>query len=316
MGGAVLLAGLLVGASLAFAQEGEDPEESSLGRLFGAVEDAASPDAVASDSLEGITADLLADIEPLVDQIRDRIIGAVDEAVAADIVTEEEGAALKERIEAFELPDELPFPLHRFDDERFSADGECFGFRFGPDGAEVDGDCPDFGDGFPFGPRGFGFEGRPFGLFDGDGFLEDLDFDLDGLMERLESGMNLDEALQDLDIDLEGLLSEARQEAAAELEKLVEDGTLTRERADWIKDLLEGFDLGGGFPFGLHDLDFGEFGFDDFDIDGFDFEGFDLGEFDFDRFRGPRGHGEGFHFFFGDDGSTEDVNADNAVLDV
>lgn len=319
MGSAVLLAGLLVGASLAFAQEGNAADGSSLERIFGIVEDAArqsSDGSVAeTDALDEITADLLADIEPLVDQIRDRVLVAVDEAVAADVISAEDGAALKEKISEFELPDKLSLPGHRFGvgEHEFRIDGDCFRFRLG-DGAEVDGECPDFDipEGSPFGPKGFEFEGRPFDRF-GDrfeGFLEDLDLDLDGLMERLESGMSLDEAFTDMDIDLDQLLADSRQEAMADLDKLVDDGTISQEKADSIKEMLESFDPGGGFPFGL-----GEFSFEGFDFGEFDFDGFDFGEFEFDRFGGPRGHWHGFGFF-GDDGSPGDVDAEGAVLDV
>jgi hypothetical protein len=300
MGGAVLLAGLMVGASLAFAQESEEPE-----------------DAAGASAIEEITADLLNDIDPLVDQIKDRVLLALDEAAAAEIMTEEQAKALKEGIEGFELPDEFPLPMHRFGlDEGLNLDGDCFRFRFGPEGAEADGDCPDFKlpEGFPFGPEGLEFEGRPFGFFgdEFDGFLEDLDVDLDGLLERLGSGMNLEESLADLDIDLELLLSDARIDATKELDKLVEDGKITQERADSIKEMLEGIDLSEGLPFGLRDF---EFDFGDFNIEGFDFENFDFGEFDFDGFHGPRGHGHSFDFF-GNDGSTGEVNADEVVFDV
>jgi hypothetical protein len=323
MGGAVLLAGLLVGASLAFAQEGNEPGGSSLERLFDIVEDAARQSSDESgpeaNALDEITADLLADIEPLVDQIRDRVLVAVDEAVAADLIAEEDAAALKERIAGFELPDELPLRGHAFGfgERDFRIDGDCFRLRVGPDGAEADGECPEFDlpEGFPFGPKGFEFEGRPFNLFGDrfDGFPEDLDLDLDGLMERLESGMNLDEAFTDLDIDLDQLLADARDEAMAEIDRLVEDGTISEERADSIKKMLEGFDPGAGFPFGFEDFSLEGFDFDSFDFGEFDFDGFDFGEFEFDRFRGPRGHGHGF---FGGDGSTGDVDAASAGLDV
>lgn len=308
-GGAVLLAGLLVGASLAFAQESDEPpEESTLERIFGIVEDAvADSDATstAAESLDEITADLLADIEPLVDQIRDRVLIAVDDAVAAELLTDEQAAALKERIAAFELPDELPLWGHglRFGAEDFDFDGDCFRFRFGPEGTTAEGDCPEFPEGFPFGPEGFRFDGRPFEFFGDelDGFLEDLEFDIDGLMERLDSGMNLDEALQDLDVDLEQLLSDARDKALAGIDELVEDEELSEERADRIREMLEGIDLSGAFPFGL----------EDFDLEGFDFG--DLGDFHFEGFGGPHGHG--FKFFFGDDSGGEDVNAGAAWLD-
>jgi hypothetical protein len=326
MGGAVLLAGLLVGASLALAQDSEEPsptEESvdgdSLERCFGLFQDHAhiwggNLDEFAEElgttleelrdqlkegaTLEDIASDLGINLDEVLTKLREDALAAIDQEVADGNLTQEQGDAIKERIESFDPAD---------------------GFRFGPRGfrgAPPEGFDPE-ADGFPFGGmRGFDFLGGEL-----DGILDGLDFDFDELLGLLESGMTLDEALQSLDVDLDALLADALDQAVAKIDELVADGTLNEEMADSIKEMLEGVDLSEGLPFGigkfgfdmdLEDFDFGEFDFD-FDLEEFDFEGFDFG--DFDRFRGPRGHGHGFDFF-GDGDSTESPNAEDVLIDV
>ena len=102
VGGAVLIAGLLVGASFALAQDVEEPEIAedgengdSLTRVFGLVEDLLSDE---TDPVEGGAADDLAaiaeqfhdDIAPLLDEIRERANAAIDEAVESGALTDEQ----------------------------------------------------------------------------------------------------------------------------------------------------------------------------------------------------------------------------------
>ncbi|MDJ0663192.1 MAG: hypothetical protein QNJ75_01450 [Acidimicrobiia bacterium] len=274
MGGAVLMAGLLVGASFAFAEEANEPEvtvdDKSADRcrghfhgLFGDIADELDIDLdeIKTQLREGATLqelveDLDLDLDAALDAVKDRILSELDERVAEGDLSEERADDIRERIESFDL-DELP-PLPRAFE------------RFGRD----------FGD-----MRGFG------------GF--DFDFDLGELREKLESGLSLDEALSELGVDVEGMLEDARSAALERIDDLVADGVISQERADALKERLESFDPGEGFPFGLR---------------GFDLE-FDFDDFDFERFWGPHGHERGFGFF-GDRGDDrpDDVNAEDASL--
>ena len=177
LGGAVLLAGLLFGASLALAQDSDEtdvPEESavtdSLDRVSGLVEDLVKDPDTADElaaELDDIAADLHAEIEPFVEEIREKAFDAVDRAVDAGMLSDDEATAIKERIEAFDLPEHFPFghhgPLLRLGLGPLSGDLDCFRFRFGPDGVAGDEDCPDFEfpEGFPFGGHDFGFGPLP-----------------------------------------------------------------------------------------------------------------------------------------------------------
>jgi polyhydroxyalkanoate synthesis regulator phasin len=295
MGGAVLLAGLLVGASIALADDADTtvPETTTEGdaverchdffrdraQMFGgnleelADELGSTLDELRNQLTEGstlgdIAADAGIDLDEILAELREEALAAVDEKVSSGDLTQEEGDRIKERIESFE-PGEFSF-------------GD--GFR---------GHLPE---GFHFG-RGFG---------DFRGFFGDLDLDIDlsELREALESGLSLDEALENAGIDLDSAIADAQASALAHLDELVADGTITQDRADQLKEMIESFEPGDGLPFG-------ERGFR-FDFGGFDFEGFDFDfeGFPFDRFDGHRGHG-----FFGG-GPDDGANAEGALLDV
>ena len=281
MGGAVLMAGLLVGASFAFADEADEPEvtvdDKSADRcrghfqgLFGDIAEQLDIDLdeIKSQLRDGVTLDELAedldvDLDAALEAVKGRILAELDERVAEGDLSEERADDIRERIEDFDL-DELP-PLPR--------GLERFGHRSG--------DMPGFGH------------------FD---FDFDLDFDLSELREKLESGMPLDEALGELGVDVEEMLEDARSAALERIDDLVADGVISQERADQLKEMIEGFDPGEGFPFGPRGFNFD-----------FDFEGFD--GFDFERFRDRHGHERGFGFFWdrGDD-RPDDVNAEDASL--
>jgi hypothetical protein len=191
--------------------------------------------------MEDILAEAGIDLDAVLEQVRTSVLDGIDEAVTDGHLNEQQGDAIKERIEAFELGEGVPFGGHKFDM------------------------MPRFDD-FDF--RGFGFRGPGFGELDE--LFDDMELDLDAFREQLESGATLDEALDDLGVDLEALADEARAEAFAHLDEAVADGHMSQEQADDIREMLEGIDFSAGLPFGL-----GGFRFDGewphFDMD--DFEG-------------------------------------------
>lgn len=282
MGGAVLLAGLLVGASFALAQETDEPEITVdgdspdrgfhsfrddvrlwRGNLDGIAEEMGTTLEELRDQLaEGATLEDIAaaagiDLDAILEQLRQASLAAIDQQVEEGNLTQERADAIKERIESFDATDGFPSGFH--------------GFR---GGLPEDFDRADH----PFDRR------RGFGA--GGGFLGDLDLDVDlaELGDLLKSGLNLEEALDSMGLDLDTLVADASDAALTHLDELVADGTMTQEQADRIKEMMESIDLTNGFPFGLHDLHF-------------DF-GFDMENFDMDRFRG---HGGDRFGFFGDD---------------
>ena len=280
VGGAVLLAGLLIGASFALAQDNDDPEvteesvdKDCLEHGFGVFADRArilgddiddlladlglSADEIKDQLAAGATLDEILleagiDVDAVIDTVRESVLSGIDDAVADGHLTEDQGEAIKERIEAFDL-----------------GEGGIFGGR-------------GFGS-FPnlesFDLRGFRFGGPGLGGFgDLDGFLDDMDLDLDALRQQLESGATLDEALENSGIDLEAMAEQAREEALAHLDEAVADGHMSQEQADSIKEMLDGVDFSGGLPFGLG---------------GFRFDG-EWPHFDMDGFGDHHGHGFGF----------------------
>lgn len=322
MGGAVLVTGLLVGASFALAQDADEPEvteetEANLDEdsenpshfsgpthMWGAdIDDLLSDFGLTMDELksqiaDGATLEEIAaaagiDLEGFLTRLRADVLGSIDDSVAAGDLSQQQGDAIKEKIESFDLEEGLQF---RPSD----------GLGTLPKGMDFDG-------------RGFGFQGRGFGGFgDMGGLLGDLDIDLDELREQLESGASLDEAFDALGIDLEALAAEAQADALAHLDEMVTDGVMTQEQADSIREMLESIDLSEGLPFGIGGFRFGgplpDFDLDELDLDGFNFEDFDFGDFDFEGFRGPHGPGHGFGFFDGGD-VPGDANADEALAD-
>lgn len=270
MGGAVLVAGLLVGVSFAVADEGDEPEatvedksaDRCRGHLRGLVGEIADELGVDLDeiksqlrdgaTLEDLVDDLDIDLDGVVESAKDRVLAELEERVSAGDLSEERADGIRERIESFDL-DELPSPREGLERLR----------------------------------RGFG-DMRGFGHFD-----FDWEIDPGELREKLESGLSLDEALGDLGVDLEEMLEDARAAAVDRIDDLVEEGVISQERADQLKEMITSFEMGEGFPFGPHGFHF-------------DFDGFD---FDFERFRGPHGHHRGFGFF-GD--RNDDANAEGA----
>ncbi len=271
LGGALLLAGLLVGASIALADDtdgaGVDEKnmETCRGHFHGLTQDIAEEFGIPLDeiktqlregaTLQEIAGELGVDLDAALESVKDRILPELDERVAAGDISEERADGVRERIEDFEL-------------------GE-----------------------FP-GPRGFAGFGRGFGGMHGFGDFEfDFDFDLGELREKLESGLSLPEALEELGVDIEATLEDARAAALESIDELVAEGVITQERADQIKEMIESFPE--DFPFGARGFTF------DFDFEGFeDFELFE--DFDFREFR--ERHGRGFGFFGGHDAENAMVN--------
>ncbi len=276
LGGAVLLAGLLVGASIALADDADtstdeprSEKECQFGGLDGLLPLKGHLDDIADElgieldevreqlaagaTLEEIAESQGLDLDSVIETLKERALEAIDERVADGDLTEDQANGLRERIEAFEL-------------------GE-FSFR------EFRGRLPG---GFEF--HGFG-DMRGFGGFFGD---FDLDLDLTELRERLESGMTLPESLEDLGVDVDEILTDARSSALERIDELVEEGIITQERADEIRETLEGFNLDEGFPglFG-HDRGFG---------------------------KHWRHHGEGFGFFGPDRNGEDTVEAEDAIF--
>jgi polyhydroxyalkanoate synthesis regulator phasin len=291
MGGAVLLAGLLVGASFALAQETEEPdvtvESDAPDRARGARDDArrwvGNLEGIAEEfgttldelkaqlaggaTLDDIATDLGIDMQDVVERLRQEALDAIDQQVADGNLTQERADSIKERIESFDLEDGFPFGKH------------------GPRG-----EAPEGFDDEHRGSRGF-VEGLDLGGFrghhgDGFEFFGDLDIDLEELRGLLSSGMSLDDALSELGIDVDSLIAEAQEAALAHIDERVAAGEMTQDQADQLKEMIEGFDISEGFPFGMR-------GFGSFDLRGF-----------------PHHQGEGFF-----DGAPDDVNAEGALRD-
>jgi polyhydroxyalkanoate synthesis regulator phasin len=254
--GALAAVGLLVGATFALAQSNEDPAPAA---------------DTSTTSLEEIAEDLEAEVAPLLDEIKAKTLEAIDDAVAAGALTEDQADVAREGVEGYGLPEGFPFRLgHRL--PWFEFDGfepGCFGS--GPDAAVEPEDCPELPEGFPFQGPEFRFGPMPehfdleklerFGA-DIEEFIEDLDFDFEQLEELLESGMSPEEALEEMGLELEAVLSEAREAALEKIDELVADGTISEEKAAMFREMLEGIDVSAGFPFGLNHFDFdpGDFG--------------------------------------------------------
>ncbi len=271
MGGAVLLAGLVVGASIALADDTNEPrvvtEGETLdecgrhlrenfhllrGQLDEIVEELGLDlDQIREQIAEGDTLAEIAegagiDLDSLLNEARNKALEHIDDRVAAGDMTEEQADAIRERIEDFD-PNEFNF------DFKSRAMPRLGGL---------------FGDLLP-------------------------DIDLSELRDKLESGVALDEALEELDVDVEGLLEQVRAAALSHIDELVTDGIITQERADELKEMIEDFELGEGLPFGPRGFHF-------------EFDGDRFGGFDFDGFRGPHRHGRGF---FGDGNDANVENA-------
>jgi len=281
MGGAVLLAGLLVGASIALADddpavtsedstatESERPARGWHGAICGTVDEVLEEIGVAAEDfremvVDGMTIDEIAtelgiDLDEVVADVKDKALEAIDEKVAEGVISEERAATMKDRIESFDL-DSI--------ESRLEGVGE----------------------------RVRGFMGDMLGRGGFGGFgLGDLELDVSELRDLITDGLTMDEALEELGIDIEAMMEEAQAGMLEHIEEMVADGRISQEQADQMIERLESMDLSEGFSFGTR-------GFRG-DCDG-----------DGEGFRGGRGFGHGIR---GDDGSTSDLNSEEALLDV
>jgi hypothetical protein len=166
-----------------------------------------SPSSRADSYLEGVAGHLGVSTDELKDAMKAAALDEVDAALADGRLTEEEAAALKERIEAGDAP---PFF------------GPLFGPRFGP-----------------------GFEGAPDGLpFHGHFFFaeklftaaEYLGLSEDELENRLNEGSTLAEVAEAEGKSVAGLKTALVADAKERVDEAVEDGDLTQAEAD---ELLE-----------------------------------------------------------------------------
>lgn len=242
MGIAVLVAGLLVGATIARADSAagtgqtaaDDPadDRGTVHRGFcGGLDEVATELGIDLNQLrqelrDGATLGELAneagiDLSAVLENAKQRLRDVVDEKVAEGHLTQEQGDAIKESIDSFGLGD-------------MSTDG----FRRGPRNG-----------------HGLMFLGRHRDLLQG----LDPDIDLSELRAELDSGLSLKDALTELGVDVDSLVDSARQSALQRIDQMVADGTITDERAAGLKQMIENFDFGDDFPlergFGSHSFD-------------------------------------------------------------
>ncbi|MCP4964136.1 MAG: hypothetical protein GY926_02760 [bacterium] len=327
MGGALLVAGLLVGASFALAQETTEPEVTTesetprgtrghrgdarhfgghledIAEEFGTTLDELKSQLADGATLDEIATDLGIDLEGVLDGLRQKALDAIDQQVADGNLTQERADEIKERIESFDLEDGPRFGARGFggDDHRSGDRRGAKGFLEGLDldidleelrglldsGASLEDALAELG--IELDLEGLNLRGLGRHLGDSFDFFGDLDIDLEELRELLSSGMSIEDALVELGVDVDALIADAQEAALAHLDERVAAGTVTQERADEIREKIESFDLSEGFPFGMKGFDFGR-----------------------------RGAGGGFphHLgkgFFGDGAS--DTNAEGAVFD-
>ncbi len=289
VGGAVLVAGLLVGASVAFADETDVPDRRALAEFVDTVRDTIAEireNRSEVGSLEALTAGLGIDLDEVISTIEEKVSGAIDEHVEEGHISEERAEMLRDRLEAFS-DGAMPFfdrPFHQRDQWR----------KPNPRGFLPDG--VDFGE-----LREMVEAGTPL-----DEALEELGFDLE---EALDDARAM--ALEHLDRLVEaGRLDEER---AAELKERIESfvpgdlrsgppGDRLRERFGDLPRMREFFDEG----FSFEEMPSLEEFLDDLPLDEFP----SLGEF-LERHRPLRGHFElrtpgGHHWFeFFDRGSSD-----------
>jgi uncharacterized protein YidB (DUF937 family) len=257
MGGAVLVGGVLLGASMARADSSNSTQQTtpdnttveSLGRgLCGELGDLAEQLGLTVDELRqqlqnGATLQQLADdagvnLDAVVTKIKDDLKAEIDARVANGRLSQDQANAIKEKIDSFQLGD-LTIPDLR---------GEL------RDGL-----------------------GRPF-LGNVRSWLDNLNLniDLNQLRQKLQSGESLQQALTEMGVDVDSVVAQLKQEALDKIDQAVADGTITQARADRLKQMVNSFELGDVLPFGH----------------GFHFDFGGSGGF---RFPGP--HGSGFHPF-------------------
>jgi hypothetical protein len=210
MGGAVLVGGLLLGASIAMAQTGDQPTPSD------------QPSTTADDSTDDST-DNSPENSP---ENGDDEVRRGERCGNLEEIAEELGIDLDELRQ--QLDEGTPL-RDLLEDAGLDPDAFVEGFRF----------RGGFGDRLPF-------LGRHDGWLDD----LDIDIDLDDLREKIESGLTLEEALGEFGVDIDSLLEEVTQGALDKIDELLADGVITDERAAELREMVEGFELGEGLHFG------------------------------------------------------------------
>ena len=243
VGGAVLLGGLLVGASIARADNStgstqttpnhiSDSRTGEFAHFHGigvhgigaAIDELANELGLSVDELrqklgDGATLQELADaagvdVDTVIANVKDRLEATLDDEVTAGHLSQEQADAIKAKIDSLDLGN-------------LSLSGLRGQLR---DGAS----------------RGLPFLGRH-----GD-WLGDLNLgiDLDQLRAKLDSGLSLKEALTELGVDVDSVVAQMKQSALDKIDQMVKDGTITQDRADELKQMVETFDLGDRLPLG------------------------------------------------------------------
>jgi uncharacterized protein YidB (DUF937 family) len=232
VGGAVLVAGLLVGASIARADNptGTPPSPEShvaesptaaffhmrgLGNMVQQIADelGLNVEELMQKMRDGATLQELAndagvDINTVVDNVKNQLSAAIDQKLADGDLTQEQADAIKERIDSFDLAD-LSTPSLRN------------GLRSG----------------IPF----LGYLDRWLGNLN-------LGIDLSQLRDKLDSGLSLKEALTELGVDVDSVVAQIKQAALDKIDQLVTDGMMSQDRADELKQKVENFELGDRLP--------------------------------------------------------------------
>jgi len=192
---------IIAGAAAAFAVAGAGAGIAATGAL--------SPEDRSKAVIDDAAKELGVEPSALSDALKHALENRIDEAVEAGRLTEEQGKALKERIDSADVP--LVF------------------------GGIAPGDRPGFG---PFGHFG------DFGHFGLRGSFETaasyLGLDEDELREALADGKSLAEVAKAEGKSVDGLVDALVADAEKRLDAAVDDGRLTKEQANELKrDLRE-----------------------------------------------------------------------------
>jgi polyhydroxyalkanoate synthesis regulator phasin len=193
---------IIAGAAAAFAVAGAGAAIAG--------SDVLSPEERSKAVIDDAAKELGVEPSALSDALKHALENRIDEAVEAGRLTEEQGKALKERIDSADVP--LVF------------------------GGIAPGDRPGFG----FGP-GFGHFGGHFGLFAGlDTAASYLGLDEDELRDRLADGRSLAEIAKAQGKTVDGLVDALVADAEKRIDTAVDGGRLTKEQASELKqDLRE-----------------------------------------------------------------------------
>lgn len=191
---------IIAGAAAAFAVAGAGAAIAST--------DALSPEERSKAVIDDAAKELGVEPSELSDALKHALENRIDEAVEAGRLTEEQGKALKDRIDSADVP--LVF------------------------GGIAPGDRPGFGPGFGH----FGHFGH-FGLFAGlDTAASYLGLEEDELRDALADGKSLADVAKAEGKSVDGLVDALVADAEKRIDAAVDDGRLTKEQASELKDDL------------------------------------------------------------------------------